>query len=265
MFKDLSDERYPQIPLAFPDLGGNEIEYISDAVHSSWVSSTGPYITSFENNFSSYCDVNFGISTSNGTTALHLSLISLGIGPGDEVIVPDLTFAATINAVLHAGATPVIVDVDPDTLLIDPEKIKAAISPNTRAVICVHLFGSPCDMNSICSLCKDGKIFLIEDCAQAHGATYNNKKVGSFGDIGCFSFFGNKIITTGEGGMCVTNSEELRDKMRILRDHGMDPDRRYIHNVVGYNYRMTNIQAALGVAQLENIDKSLIFRSKFKR
>ena len=245
-----------------PNLGQREREYLLDAYDSSWISSSGEYIERFEKSFSSYQDSGYGISTSNGTTALHLALLALSIKKGDEVIVPDLTFVATINAVLYVGATPVIVDVSSINGCIDPNLIKEKISRNTKAIICVHLFGNLCEMDKIQEIAKNNNLFVVEDCAQAHGATYNDKKVGSFGDIGCFSFYGNKIITTGEGGMCVTDNVNYANKMKVLRDHGMDQRKRYWHNDIGYNYRMTNIQAAIGLAQLERIDNILQNRSK---
>ena len=245
------------IPIAIPDLGDNELKYLIDAFLSTWISSSGKYINIFEDRFSSYCGCKFGVAVSNGTVALHLALKALGVGAQDEVIVPDLTFAATINSVLHAQAVPVIVDVDKKSWCMDPVEVEKAITSRTKAIIPVHLYGQPCDMDALLKICRKYKLFMIEDCAEAHGAKYAGKRVGSFGDIGCFSFFGNKVITTGEGGMCVTNSQELNDKMRILRDHGMSRQKKYWHDVVGYNYRMTNLQAAIGVAQVERIDAIL--------
>ena len=248
-------------PVAIPNLGGNEFKYLIDAFLSTWISSTGSYIDKFEDKFSSYSDCEYGVTVSNGTVALHVALVALGIGKGDEVIVPDLTFAATINAVLHANATPVIVDVEDQSWCIDPDEIEKSITSKTKAIIPVHLYGQVCDMDSIMSLAKQYGLKIIEDCAEAHGSMFKGNKVGSFGDIGCFSFYGNKVITTGEGGMCVTNSTELNDKLRLLRDHGMSKTRRYYHDVVGYNYRMTNLQAAIGLAQLERIDE--IHKNRF--
>ena len=242
------------ISLAQPQMSGNEHKYLMDAFLSTWISSTGSYITRFEENFSHYCGVKYGVATSNGTTALHLALTALGIGTGDEVIVPDITFAATINAVIYTGATPVIVDIEEDSWCIDPYEIEKAIIP-------VHIYGQPCDMGKICDIAQKNNLYIIEDCAEAHGAEWRNKKVGSFGIISCFSFFGNKVITTGEGGMCITDSEELNERMRILRDHGMSKERKYYHEVVGFNYRMTNLQAAIGTAQLERIDEILEWRA----
>lgn len=242
-------------PVAIPNLNGNEFKYLTDAFMSTWISSSGEYIGRFENEFSSYSDCEYGVACSNGTVAIHLALVALGIGEGDEVIVPDLTFAATINTVLHANATPVIVDVEENSWCIDPKEIEKAITSKTKAIIPVHIYGQACDMDAIMNIAKKHKLKVIEDCAEAHGAMFGGKKVGSFGDIGCFSFYGNKVITTGEGGMCVTNSPELDEKMRVLRDHGMSKTKRYWHDVIGYNYRMTNLQAAIGLAQLERIEE----------
>ncbi len=243
------------LPVAEPSLLGKELEYVTDAVLSTWISSRGKYIDRFESEFSSFVQCKYGVCTSNGTTALHLALVALNIGPGDEVIVPDLTFAATINAVLYVGATPVIVDVEKDRWTISPTEIRKTITDKTKAIIPVHVYGQPCDMDSIMEIAHEFDLKVIEDCAEAHGASIHGKKVGSFGDIGIFSFFGNKIITTGEGGMCVSNSAEIDERMRMLRDHGMDKNKRYWHQEVGFNYRMTNIQAAIGCAQLERIDE----------
>ncbi|WP_419771207.1 MAG: aminotransferase class I/II-fold pyridoxal phosphate-dependent enzyme [Candidatus Marinarcus sp.] len=242
-------------PVAIPNLNGNEFKYLTDAFMSTWISSSGEYINKLEKEFSAYSDCLYGVAVSNGTVALHLALIALDIKEGDEVIIPDFTFAATINAVLHAKATPVIVDIEEKSWCIDPKAIEKAITPKTKAIIPVHIYGQACDMEAIMNIAKKHHLKVIEDCAEAHGAKFQDKKVGSFGDIGCFSFFGNKVITTGEGGMCTTNSLDLDEKMRVLRDHGMSKTKRYWHDVVGYNYRLTNLQAAIGVAQLERIDE----------
>lgn len=242
-------------PVAIPNLNGNEFKYLTDAFMSTWISSSGDYIGRFESEFSKYSDCKYGVACSNGTVAIHLALVALGIGAGDEVIVPDLTFAATINTVLHANAIPVIVDVDENSWCIDPKEIEKAITSKTKAIIPVHIYGQACDMDAIMKIAKKHNLKVIEDCAEAHGAMYDGKKVGSFGDIGCFSFYGNKVITTGEGGMCVSNCLELDEKMRVLRDHGMSKTKRYWHDVIGYNYRMTNLQAAIGLAQLERIEE----------
>jgi perosamine synthetase len=241
-------------PVATPALSGNEFKYLTDAFCSTWISSSGSYIDRFENEFSKYSDCAYGSAVSNGTVALHLALVALEIENDDEVIIPDLTFAATINAVLHANATPVIVDIEEDSWCINPQEVEKAITSKTKAIIAVHLYGQPCDMDAIMKIAKKYKLKVIEDCAQAHGAMFKNQKVGSFGDIGCFSFYGNKVITTGEGGMCTTNNPLLNKKMRILRDHGMNREKKYWHDMVGFNYRITNLQAAIGVAQLERIE-----------
>jgi len=251
-------------PVAIPNLNGNEFKYLVDAFLSTWISSSGEYIDKFENSFSEYSDCKYGVTASNGTAALHLALLALDVGFGDEVIVPDLTFAATINTVLHANAKPVIVDVDEDSWCIDPGEIEKAITPKTKAIIPVHLYGQSCDMGAIMEIAKKHDLKVIEDCAEAHGAMFAGEKVGSFGDVGCFSFFGNKVITTGEGGMCTTNNIALNEKMRVLRDHGMSKNRRYWHDIVGYNYRMTNLQAAIGLAQLERIDEIHLNRRKYE-
>ena len=258
-------ENRVHVPVAAPNLQGNEFKYLVDAFLSTWISSSGSYITRFEKEFSSFCECEHGVAVSNGTVALHLALVALGVKEGDEVIVPDLTFAATINAVLHAGATPVIVDVEETSWCIDPKEIEKAITEKTKAIIPVHIYGQPCDMDAIMDIAKQHNLFVVEDCAEAHGATYKGKKVGSFGDISTFSFYGNKIITTGEGGMCVTNSDALDERMRVLRDHGMSKQKRYWHNEVGFNYRMTNLQAAIGVAQLERIEEIIADRAAIEK
>ncbi|MBI5392786.1 DegT/DnrJ/EryC1/StrS aminotransferase family protein [Candidatus Woesearchaeota archaeon] len=250
------------IPIAEPVLGEKEIEYATECIKTNWISSKGAYVTQFEKQFSKYCQTDYGIAVANGTVALHLALLALDIKKGDEVIIPDFTFAATINAILYTGATPVLVDVEQNTGNIDVNKIKEKITSRTKAIMPVHIYGNPCKIDEIKDLCSSRNLYLIEDCAEAHGAEYKKKKVGSFSDIACFSFFGNKIITTGEGGMCITNNEELAEKMRVLKDHGMSKNKRYWHEIIGYNYRLTNIQAAIGVAQLENIDKFIDTRRK---
>jgi perosamine synthetase len=244
-----------RIPVAEPEIGEEELQNVIEAVKSGWVSSKGPFIEEFEKSFSSYIGVKHGVATSNGTTALHLALVALGIGKGDRVLVPSLTFIAVANAVTYTGAEPIFVDSHPEYWCMDPSKIEEKIDDQTKAVIVVHLYGHPCDMDEIMRIAEDHGLHVIEDCAEAHGAECKGKKVGSFGIISCFSFYGNKIITTGEGGMCLTNNEELAEKMRILRDHGMSPQKKYWHEVIGFNYRMTNLQAAIGVAQLNKLDK----------
>jgi perosamine synthetase len=243
------------IPVASPVIGEREIAYVTDAIRSGWVSSIGAYIGRFEQEFSRYLGVSHAIAVSNGTVGLHLALHALGIGSGDEVLVPDLTFVATVHAVLQTGATPVFVDVEPDTWCIDPLAAERAITSRTRAIIPVHLYGHPADMKAILNLAQKHNLFVVEDAAEAHGAEVDSQRVGSLGEVGVFSFYGNKIITTGEGGMVTTNDANLAERMRFLKDHGMSPERRYYHTELSFNYRMTNLQAALGVAQLEQIEE----------
>jgi perosamine synthetase len=243
------------IPIAEPYFDEQELANVVQAVKTGWVSSKGSFIPEFEERCAAYCGVRYGVATANGTCALHLALTVLGVGPGDEVIVPSLTFVATANAVRYAQAKPVFVDSDPYYWCLDPEKLEAKITRNTKAIIPVHLYGHPCDMDAIADCARRHNLYVIEDVAQAHGAEYKGKKVGSFGEIACFSFYGNKMITTGEGGMCLTDSQELAERMRLLRDHGMNPTRRYWHDFIGFNYRMTNMQAGIGVAQLGKLER----------
>lgn len=243
------------LPVSEPNLSGNELKYVNECILTGWVSSAGKYVAQFEQMFADFCGTKYGVSSTSGTTALHLSLLALGIGPGDEVIVPSFTFISTANAVVFTGATPIFVDSEAATWNIDPNEIEKAVTGKTKAIIPVHLYGHPADMGSIIEIADTHNLSVIEDAAEAHGALYRGRKTGSCGDMGVFSFYGNKTITTGEGGMVVTDNKEVADRIRILRDHGMDPEKRYHHLVLGYNYRMTNIQAALGVAQMERIDQ----------
>ncbi len=242
------------IPVSEPDIGEREIEYVDDAVRSGWVSSHGKYIDEFEKEFSKFIGTEYGLTVSNGTTALHLALSSLGIREGDEVIVPDLTFISPVNAVLYCNATPVLCDIDRNNWCIDSNKIEALITSKTRAIIVVQLYGNSADMEKIMEISRKHKLYVVEDTAESIGTTYRGKKLGSIGDIGCFSFYGNKTMTTGEGGFCTTNNKELYEKMSMLRAYGMTSLKRYWHEFVGYNYTMTNLQAALGAAQLERIN-----------
>ncbi|MFH1907538.1 MAG: DegT/DnrJ/EryC1/StrS family aminotransferase [Chloroflexota bacterium] len=243
------------IPISEPLLSGNELAYVNDCVRSGWVSSLGKYIAEFEQGFADFCGVRHGIAVSNGTAALHLALVALGIGPGDEVIIPTLTFIATANAVRYIGATPVFADSEAETWNLDPQDVARRITPHTRAIIPVHVYGHPANMAPILDLAKQHNLHVIEDAAEAHGARYQGKRVGSLGEINAFSFYGNKIITTGEGGLLTTDEDALAEKVRFLRDHAMSPEKRYWHTEVGFNYRMTNLQAALGVAQMERIEE----------
>ena len=254
-----SDKRF-RLPVAEPNLGEVELAYVTECVKTGWVSSSGKFVKRFEKMFAEFCGSRYAIATTNGTTALHLALLALDIQSGDEVIVPSMTFIATANAVKYTGATPVFVDSEPATWNIDPARVEAAINPNTKAIVPVHLYGHPADMDPILEIAKKYKLAVIEDAAEAHGAKYKGQVVGSISDMGIFSFYGNKIITTGEGGMIVTNSKKYADQTRILRDHGMSASKRYWHPVLGYNYRLTNIQAALGVAQMERIESIIASR-----
>ena len=243
------------IPVAEPVIGKEEEELVLDGLRSGWVSSIGKYIQLFEKEFAEFCGTKYAVTTSNGTAALHLALVAANIGTGDEVIVPSLTFVATANAVVYTGAKPVFVDSELETWNIDPEKIKEKINRRTRAIIPVHLYGHPANMGQILSIARKYDLKVIEDAAESHGALYRKKMVGSLGDVGCFSFFGNKIMTTGEGGMITTNNKAYAQEVKVLRDHGQSRRRKYYHSKLGFNYRMTNLQAALGLAQLRKIDK----------
>jgi perosamine synthetase len=245
--------RYHQVPLTQPVLDGNELEYVTDCIRTCWISSQGKYVRRFAESFGEYVGNPNALAVSNGTTALHLALVTLGIGPGDEVIVPDFTFAAPVNAVLYVGATPVIVDVDRITSTIDVDEAEKAITERTRAIIPVHLYGHPANMNRVMALAQRHGLLVIEDCAEALGSFYEGIHVGNRGDAATFSFYGNKTITTGEGGMLLFRDPAMFERAATLRDHGMSPQRRYWHAEIGFNYRMTNIQAAVGVAQMERV------------
>lgn len=244
-----------KIPVCEPLLGKKELEYVVDCIKKGWISSKGEYIEKFEEKFAKYCGCKFGITTTSGTTALHLALVSAGVGKGDEVIIPAFTMISTAFAIIYCGAKPVLVDSEPETWNIDVDQIEAKITKNTKAIMPVHIYGHPCDMDKILALAEEHDLYVIEDAAEAHGAEYKGKKVGGIGDVGCFSFYANKIITTGEGGMVVTNNEEIARKASSLRDLAFSKEKRFLHDDLGFNYRLTNIQAAIGLAQLEKIDK----------
>ncbi|MCC6399950.1 MAG: aminotransferase class I/II-fold pyridoxal phosphate-dependent enzyme [Flavobacteriales bacterium] len=246
--------RTHRIQVMAPQLDGNELNYVTDCLRTGWISSQGAYVKRFETGFAERCAMPHALAVSNGTVAIHLALVALGIGEGDEVIVPDLTFAASINTIIHAGATPVIADVHPVTWTLDPAEVERLITPRTKAIMPVHLYGHPCHMDELMAIARRHGLFVVEDCAEALGALYKGRPVGSFGDAATFSFFGNKTITTGEGGMTLFRDPAVAARATMLRDHGMDKQRRYWHLEVGYNYRMTNVQAAIGVAQLERLD-----------
>ena len=248
------------IPVAEPLLGEKELEYVTDCIRSGWVSSVGEYVRRFEREFAAYCGVRYGVATHNGTVALHLALVALGIGPSDEVILPTLTFVATANAVTYTGATPVFVDSEPRTWNLDPAVVARAITLRTRAIIAVHLYGHPADMDPLRALAGEHGLTLIEDAAEAHGARYKGRRAGSLSDVAIFSFMGNKIITTGEGGMVLTDDGALAGRCFFLENHARQKENPYWHTEIGYNYRMTNLQAALGVAQLERIEELVAIR-----
>lgn len=245
------------IPVSSPWLPKLAREYLLDCLDSGWLSSMGPYVHQFELNFSKLCGTAHGIAVSSGTSALHLALAAANIGPGDEVIVPALTFVATANAVTYTGAVPVFADIHPDTWTLDPTDAERRLTPRTRAILPVHLYGHPADMDPLLDLARSRRFLVIEDAAEAHGARYKGQIVGGLGHAGCFSFYGNKIISTGEGGMLLTNDASLADRAIFLRDHAMDRKLRYFHPEVGFNYRMSNLQAAVGCAQLEEIEDIL--------
>jgi len=247
--------RYASIPVANPSLDGNELSYLVDCLESGWISSQGTYLRKFEAAFADFLGVEHALAVCNGTVALHLALVTLGIGPGDEVIVPDLTFAASASAVIHAGATPVLVDVEKTSWTLDIDKAASAIGPRTKAIMPVHLYGQPADMDGVRALADRHGLLVVEDAAEALGSTWKGRKIGSFGDASIFSFFANKIVTTGEGGMAVFADPAKAERAKRLRDHGMSPAKRYWHEEVGFNYRMTNMQAAIGLAQMERIER----------
>jgi len=282
-------------PVARPVFHGNERKYLIEAFDSSWISSSGEFIDRLETEFADYCGTKYALTCSNGTTALHLALLAFDIGPGDEVIVPTLTFVSTANAVHYCGATPVFIDCREDTWNIDETLIEDAITEKTKAIIVVHLYGHPCEMEPIWGIAKKHGLKIVEDAAEAHGAVYYTVEgkgqraedreqrtegkaqsaqrrapdpmryahvAGSLGDIATFSLYGNKIITSGEGGLITTNNKALFEKMWMLRGQGIDPNERYWFPVVGYNYRMTNLQAAIALAQLEDINWHLERRRK---
>ncbi len=250
-----------KIPIYQPALDGNEKKYVNECLDSTWISSKGRFISEFEQNFAEYTSVKYAASVCNGTVALHLALLALGIGPGDEVIVPTLTYISSVNAIVYTGATPVFVDSLEDTWQMDPADVLRKMTPHTKAIMVVHLYGHPCDIETLSAIARERSVFLIEDCAEAFGAQYKGRDVGSFGDIATYSFFGNKTITTGEGGMVVTNDETLYDRCLHFKGQGLAKHRQYWHDVIGYNYRMSNICAALGLAQLERADQ-LIARKR---
>lgn len=254
------------IPVGRPQLGQNEIAYVTTALEAGAISGThGSFLERFERQFASYCDCSHGVATCNGTTALHLALATVGIGPGDEVLVSTLTNMATFFAVLYQGAVPVPVDIEEDTLNLDPSLLEGLITARTKAILVVHLYGHPADMDPVLEFARRHHLYVIEDAAEAHGACYKGRKVGSIGRLACFSFYANKIITTGEGGMVTTSDPALAERARSLRSLAYGREHRFMHTEVGFNYRMTNLQAALGYAQLERIEEIIEAKRRMAR
>ena len=245
------------IPVNAPVITQESKDLVAKALVEGWISSAGPYVDTFEKEFAKYLGVKHAISVNTGTAALHIALLSAGIGVGDEVIVPAFTMAASWMAVMHTGAKPIFVDVDPEIFTMNPDLIEAAISPKTKAIMPVHIYGHPADMDPILAIAKKHKLIIIEDAAEAHGATYKGKLTGSIGDINAFSFYANKIITTGEGGMVTTDNDEMADIARRMKDLAHSKAKRFVHDALGYNYRLTSMQAALGSGQLLHIDEFL--------
>jgi perosamine synthetase len=241
-------------PVYSPYLNGREKALVLDCLESTWISSKGKYVGQFEESFASWLCVQRAVTVSNGTVALHVALVALGIGPGDEVLVPTLTYIASANAVKYTGAQVVFVDSEPDYWQLDIKDAERKITSRTKAIMAVHLYGQATDMDAVMALAKKHSLYVIEDCAEAIGTRYRDRPVGTIGDVGCFSFFGNKTITTGEGGMVVSNNKEIADKVMHLKGQGACRDREYWHDAIGFNYRMTNLCAAIGCAQMESID-----------
>lgn len=248
---------HPRIPVSAPVLDGRETEYVLECLQTNWISSHGKFVTQFEKAFAEFCGVRHAVAVNNGTTALHLSLVALDVKAGDEIIIPSLTYIATANVVRYCNATPVFVDNDQRTYNIDVDEIAAKITPRTKGIMPVHLYGHPADMDPILEIADKYGLFVVEDAAEAVGARYKSRRIGGIGTCATFSFYGNKIITTGEGGMVTTNDDALAARLRLFKGQGMDPNRRYWFPVIGYNYRMTNIAAAIGLAQLERIGHHL--------
>jgi len=244
------------IPVCEPYLGGREKEYVEDCIKTGWISSSGKYVTEFEKAFAAYCGVKHGIAVCNGTVALHLALVALGVGPGDEVIIPDFTMIASAFVVCYTGAKPVFVDADTKTWNIDVTRVEEKITPRTKAIMPVHIFGNPCDMAAMRDLAEKHNLALLEDAAEAHGAEFAGVKAGALSDIAAFSFFANKNITTGEGGMVVTDNDTLAGACRYHKNlcFPLDAPRTYLHADIGFNYRMSNLHAAIGLAQTEKAD-----------
>lgn len=249
-------------PVAEPWLDHVERELLLEAFDSGWISSQGSFLERLENDFARFTGTRHALAACNGTAAIHLALLALDLKPGDQVLIPTLTFVATANAVRYCGAEPVPVDCDPETWNIDPGLVEAAVTPRTVGIVAVHLYGHPCDMAALQAIADRHGLWVAEDAAQSHGAEYHGVRTGGLARIAAFSLYGNKVLTTGEGGMVVTNDDELARRVMLYRGQGMDPGRRYWHPVVGYNYRMTNLAAAIGVGQLQKAEALLAARRR---
>jgi perosamine synthetase len=245
-------------------LGEKELEYVINCIKTNWISSKGKYVEEFEKKFSEYCGCKYGITTTNGTTSLHLALVSMGLKKGDEVIVPAFTMIGSVFPIVYCGAKPVLIDAEQETWNMDVNQIEEKVSDRTKAIMPVHIYGHPCDMDPIMKIAKKHALYVVEDAAEVHGAEYKGKKAGGIGDVGCFSFYANKIITCGEGGMVVTNNEEFAQRAISLKDLSFEEGNKriYLHSEVGYNYRMTNLQAAIGLAQFERIHELIEMRRR---
>lgn len=255
------------IPLSVPEIRGNEWKYIKECLDTNWVSSVGKYVDLFEEKFAQYLGSERAVATVNGTSALHLALRTLGVGPGDEVIVSALTFVASVNAIRYVGAIPVFADSQEDTWNMDGDKLEQLITPKTKAVIPVHIYGHPVDMDPVMKIARKHNLYVIEDATEALGSDYKGKKAGTIGDIGCFSFNGNKIMTTGGGGMLVTNKNQYADKAKFLCNQAKEQtsNKELFHPEIGFNFRMTNVLAAMGVAQLELLPEFIEIKRKHAR
>ena len=253
------------IELDSPNLGELEKKYLCDCVDSTFVSTIGPFVTKFEEGFAAYLHTTRAVSVQSGTAALHIALVELGIGAGDEVILPALTFVASANPVRYVGAVPVFADVDPVTWTMSAEAVEAAITPRTKAIMPVHIYGNPCDMDAIMAIAKKHDLFVIEDATESLGATYNGQFTGTIGDIGCYSFNGNKVITTGGGGMVVAKEDKRAEHMKFLVNQARDASKGFYHTEIGYNMRMTNLEASLGLAQMERLNGFLEQKKRFNQ
>ena len=251
-----------KINVCEPLITKNAKKYINDCIDSEWISSAGKYLEDFEKKWSNYCGADEGIAVTNGTSALQVAFKSLNLQPGDEVIMPSFTIISCATAIIEAGGKPVLVDCYPDTWCLNIEQMKEKVNNRTKAILVVHMFGHPAEMDPIIKIVKRHNLYLVEDAAEAHGAAYNNKRVGSFGDLACFSFYANKLITTGEGGMVLSNNKKLTKKIRSLRNLSFRSDRRFYHTEIGYNYRLTNMQAAIGISQIENLQNHIDIKRK---